>query len=71
MKKLLLFFCLLAMMIPAKAQNNDRLKYIREKYAEAHNRIVEITKYEKEELAFKNSTTRTRYQNWSAVGPCH
>ena len=71
MKQLLLSLCLLALVLPAKAQNSDRLKYIREKYAETHNRIVEITKYEKEELAFKNYTTMTRYQNWSAVGPCH
>ena len=71
MKKFLFSFLFLGLSLLAMSQNNDRLKYIREKYAEAHNRIVEITKYEKEELAFKNYTTMTRYQNWSAVGPCH
>lgn len=57
--------------MPAKAQNNDRVKYIREKYTEAQNKTKEIAELGSEEVAYKNYTTMTRYQNWSAVGPCH
>ena len=71
MKHIILFLCLVALALPSRAQNNDRVKYIREEYTAAQNRITEITQYEKEEPAFKNYTTMTRYQNWSAVGPCH
>lgn len=71
MKRIIFFFCLVALVMPAKAQNNDRIKYIREKYTEAQNKIKGITEYGSEEVAYKNYTTMTRYQNWSAVGPCH
>lgn len=71
MKQILLFLCLVALALPSKAQDNDRVKYIRGKYTEAQNMIAEMTKNEKEEVAFKNYTTMTRYQNWSAVGACH
>ena len=70
MKQLILFLCLVAFLLPLKAQNNDRVKYIRDQYTEAQNKIKGITEYG-EEAAFKNYTTMTRYQNWSAVGPCH
>ena len=70
MKRIILFLCLVALVMPAKAQNNDRIKYIREKYTEAQNKTKEITELGSEEVAYKNYTTMTRYQNWSAVGPC-
>ena len=70
MKQLILFLCLVAFLLPLKAQNNERVKYIRDQYTEAQNKIKGITEYG-EEAAFKNYTTMTRYQNWSAVGSCH
>lgn len=70
MKKLILILGLVALVMPLKAQNTDRVKYIRDKYTEAQNMIKGIKEYGAEEVAYKNFTTMTRYQNWSAVGPC-
>ena len=71
MKHTFLFLCLMALVMPLKAQNNDRVNYIRDQYTAAQNKIKEITEYGSEEPAFKNYTTMTRYQNQSAVGACH